>query len=157
MRIPKVRLRAALSCVLAVAVAASLSFGSQAARGSSDDGAQSSGDTARGPSGVITGSGHITVNGNPVQSGATALSGNTVATGPDGNAVIDLGPLGRIALKTNTEIVLTLSQGDANVRLNRCGMLTQVVPQGINGRVDIPHRERMRVSVDRGRVDVKHS
>jgi len=106
---------------------------------------------------VITGSGHITVNGNPVQSGATVLSGNTIATGPDGNAVIDLGKLGRIALKTNTEIVLTLSEGDANVRLNRCGLLTQVVPQGVNGRVDIPHRERMRVSVDRGQVEVKHS
>src|SRR5262249_8386497 len=125
MRIPKVRLRALLSCVLAVAVAGTLSFGSQAARGSSDDGAQSSANPA-GFSGVISGSGHITVNGNPVQSGATVLSGNTIATGPDGNAVIDLGKLGRIALKTNTEIVLTLSEGDANVRLNRCGMLTQV-------------------------------
>jgi hypothetical protein len=158
MRIPKVRLRADLSLALAISLAGTLSFRSQAALGTSDDdGAQSATDPAQSPKGVISGSGHMTINGNPVQSGATVMSGNTVATGPDGNAVIDLGPLGRIALKTNTEIVLTLSNGDANVRLNHCGMLTQLVPEGVKGRVDIAHRERMRVSVDRGQVEVKHS
>src|SRR5215831_4013094 len=148
MRLPKMRLRAALSFLLAVVTACTLSLGSLAARDAGDrDSAQSPGGDPT-PAGTLSGSGHITINGNPVQTGATVLSGNTIATGPDGNAIVDLGALGRIALRTNTEILLNLSYGNANVRLNRCGMLTQVVPPGVKGRVDVPHHERMRVSVD---------
>ena len=152
------RPRAALSFVLAISVACTLSFSSLAAHDASDHaGVQyPDGDSGPPPAGTLSGSGHITINGNPVQAGATVLSGNTIATGPDGNAIIDLGPLGRLALRTNTEITLNLSNGNTAVRLDRCGMLTQVVPQGVKGRVDVAHRERMRVSVDRGQVDVKH-
>lgn len=56
------------------------------------------------PSGVVSGTGLITVNGHPTRSGATILTGNAIGTGSDGNALIDLGPLGRVRLQPNSSV-----------------------------------------------------
>ena len=80
----------------------------------------------QGPVGTITGSGQIKVNGNDVQSGATALSGNTISTGPDGDALIDMGQLGRIKLRPNSTIKLDMTADRYEVTLEECTRSTSV-------------------------------
>jgi hypothetical protein len=61
--------------------------------------------------------GTVTINGNAAQTGATVMSGSTVATG-SGEAIVDLGALGRVEIGDNTTVTLTCSAGSLQIRTN---------------------------------------
>lgn len=68
-------------------------------------------------SGTVTvKAGQITINGNAAQTGATVMSGSTIATSSNGNAVIDLGALGRVEIGDNTTVTLTCVGGSLQIR-----------------------------------------
>ena len=79
--------------------------------------------------------GHVTINGNEAKTGATVLTGSTIATNRNGRAIIDLGAPGRVELGESTSIVLTCVPGLLAIR-SECG--------------------RTEIEVRRGVVDVKH-
>src|ERR1051325_6938425 len=56
----------------------------------------------QGLTGTVTGSGHITVNGQVAQSGARITNGSVITTDADADALVDLGVLGQITLRPNT-------------------------------------------------------
>ena len=60
--------------------------------------------------------GQVTINGNAAQTGATVMSGSSIATGSNGKAVIDLGALGRVELGDNTTVTLTCAGGSLQIR-----------------------------------------
>lgn len=62
--------------------------------------------------------GQVTINGNVAQTGATVMSGSTIATSSNGNAVIDLGALGRVEIGENTTVTLTCAGGSLQIRAN---------------------------------------
>lgn len=86
------------------------------------------------PTGVLTGSGLITLNGNPTRSGATIFSGSMIATGEDGVASIDLGQLGRVVLRPQSSVLLSFAADLVEARIP-C--------------------EKVRIAVTRGLVEVK--
>ena len=157
------RLRALASCLIAWALFCVYSAGSLAAdkkkpRGteaSAASGASASAPAQAAESGVLTGTGQIAVNGNTVRAGATILNGSTVAAGPDGDASIDLGPLGRIQLRPNTTIKLTFDTKSCRVIMERCGSYTQFVPAGVSALVKMTKSEMTEVSVARAEVRLK--
>ena len=61
--------------------------------------------------------GTVTINGNIAQTGATVMSGSVVSTG-SGEAVIDMGPLGRIELGDHTTATVICEGGSIRVRTN---------------------------------------
>ena len=82
--------------------------------------------------GTLTGTGEFFVNGNSVQSGATVTSGSTIRTGLDGEVVLDMGTLGRIKVRPDTEIKVTFSSGKVDVLIEKLGSFTANVPSGVN-------------------------
>lgn len=104
--------------------------------------------------GTLTATGHVTVNGNEARTGATILNGSLVATGPDGDAMIDLGPLGRIQLRPDTEIKLILAPNSCQVEIVRCGSMTQTVPQGVSAQARKMEPGLMEVAVLPGEAQV---
>jgi hypothetical protein len=60
--------------------------------------------------------GQITINGNAAQTGATVMSGSTIATSSNGKAIIDLGALGRVEVGENTTVTLTCVAGSLQIR-----------------------------------------
>jgi len=60
--------------------------------------------------------GQVTINGNAAQTGATVMSGSTIATGSNGKAIIDLGALGRVEVGDNTAVTLTCAGGSLQIR-----------------------------------------
>lgn len=60
--------------------------------------------------------GHVTINGNAAQTGATVLTGSIISTSSNGKAIIDLGALGRVELGDNTTATLTCAAGSLEVR-----------------------------------------
>ncbi|HEX8087550.1 MAG TPA: Ig-like domain-containing protein [Blastocatellia bacterium] len=65
-------------------------------------------DTLAVRAGVLMGRGSITVDGYPVESGATILDGSTIVTGPDGYGWVDNGAFGRVKLGPGTTVTLSL-------------------------------------------------
>ena len=61
-------------------------------------------------------SGSITINGNAAQTGATVMSGSTIATSSNGSAVVDLGPLGRVEIGGGSTVTLTCVGGTLQIR-----------------------------------------
>jgi hypothetical protein len=106
-------------------------------------------------SGVLTASGTVTVNDNSAPTGTTILSGNTVATGGDGMASIDLGRRGLIEMQINTKILLTLPPEQIYVELENCGILTQSVPDHLSAHVKVVNRHTLRIYVTVGAVQVR--
>ena len=106
------------------------------------------------PTGRLTGTGHLTIDGDRAQSGATVLTGSTIATGEDGFATIDLNALGRIELRPNTTIKLTVTENTVEVILERAGSLVQTLPAGVTGQLN-SRGEHTRLGVTRGEVKVK--
>lgn len=51
--------------------------------------------------------GQVTINGNAAQTGATVLTGSVVSTSSNGEAIVDLGALGRVEIGDNTTVTLT--------------------------------------------------
>jgi len=96
--------------------------------------------------------GSVSVNGNTVQTGATVISGNIIATSTGGTAIIDFGALGRVEIGEGTAVTLTCTGNTITVRANcrktevevRRGQVTagnEVIPAGkekdIDGQVDV--------------------
>lgn len=129
-----VKFRAVLSLALSAVVLSFYSLSSYAlsARAAGEQAEQANGNGA--PTGVLTGSGLITVNGNPIRPGATILSGSTIATGADAVASIDLGDLGRVVLRPQSSVTLTLS----------AGLVEAKIPC-----------DKVRIAVTRGEVEVR--
>jgi hypothetical protein len=68
-------------------------------------------------SGLLTvKSGKVTINGNEARTGATVLSGSIIATNSDGEAIIDLGALGRVVVGDDTTVTLTCGAGLLGIR-----------------------------------------
>ncbi|HLG14337.1 MAG TPA: hypothetical protein VJH03_07525 [Blastocatellia bacterium] len=101
------------SVLLAICLAAVFALGSFAAPEPANPAAD---EIAQVTSGVLSGKGQITINGNAAQAGATILSGSTIGTGSDGYAVIDLGALGRVELRPNTVIELTFTADGIHIK-----------------------------------------
>lgn len=62
--------------------------------------------------------GQVTINGNAAQTGATVMTGSTIATSSNGKAIIDLGALGRVEVGDNTTVTLTCAAGSLQIRTN---------------------------------------
>ncbi len=158
MRVLNTFYRSGLSLALALALTTVFSLGAFAApstemaAGSSFDDPSASSTL----SGMLTGMGRVTINGNAAQTGATILSGSTIATGKDGSASIDLGPLGQVELQPNTSVTLVLMPGMVHLMVDRFGVVSQSVPSGVIGRVKMQSRTA-RFSVARGHVEVSSS
>jgi hypothetical protein len=101
-------------------------------------------------SGTLTGTGQFTINDAPAQSGAGVANGSLVGTGPDGDASLDLGALGRIQLRPNTVIRVALSPGHCALEMVKCGSLTQVVPDGVSTQVRMTTAKLVQVATLRG-------
>lgn len=74
--------------------------------------------------------GDVTINGLKAMPGDTVLNGTVLRTGCDGNAVINLGRLGRFELGPGSEMVVNLSENAPGGEL-RSGTLTVSTPVGI--------------------------
>src|SRR5262249_6492156 len=105
------------------------------------------------PSGRLTWTGHLTIDGYEAQSGATVLSGNTISTGTDGNARIDLGSLGRFELRPNTTVTLTFGSEGVLVRMNGAGLVVHSSSASVTCLVKILG-ENSKVIVAQGQVKV---
>ncbi len=140
----------ALTTVFSLGAFAATS-GEKAAGSSFDDSSTSSK-----LSGILTGTGRVTINGNAAQSGATILSGSNIETGQDGSASIDLGPLGQIELRPNTSVTLIMMPGMVHLMVDRFGVVSQSLPPGVIGRVKM-QSQSAHFSVARGRVEVNSS
>jgi hypothetical protein len=66
-------------------------------------------ENAAGPVAVLVSQGEVRVNGEPVETGATVLSGSEVETLSSGFAEVDLGRLGRVILEPATRLKLEVS------------------------------------------------
>lgn len=152
------KFRAAISVTITLAVASVFALSSFAASNAREaaPGETSAGrldDMSNAPAGKLMGTGHFMVDGEDAQPGASVLSGSTVATGSDGNAVIDLGPLGRIELRPNTTIKVAFADKSVSVSLDHAGSMAQSLPTGVAGQL-ILSGEHARLSVVRGEVEV---
>ncbi len=134
------KFKSIISLLLAVTVATIFSFRSlvfaEATKSeASADKKISSRDTGSAPqqeqTGTLTTTGYVTINGNEARTGATIMNGDIIATGPDSDATIDLGPLGRIQLRPDTKIKLTLADKNCQIVVEQCGSLTHFVPAGV--------------------------
>lgn len=125
--------RASISIVLAMAIATVFTLSSFAAPEVSK--AVVDPVLAQDCAGTLTvKAGQVTINGNAAQTGATVMTGSTIATSSNGKAIIDLGALGRVEIGDNTTATLTCVAGLLEIRTN-CS--------------------RTEVEVRRGSVDVK--
>lgn len=126
MRFWQIKPRTVTSIVASLAVVATYSLGSFAVRAAS---VAATGKTpapavqepaqqqpAPPPGGQLISSGLVTINGHPAKNGTTVLSGATVATGSDGNAVIDFGGMGRVRVRPNTSFVVTITPSGFEIR-----------------------------------------
>ncbi|MFY9610864.1 MAG: hypothetical protein WAU45_19910 [Blastocatellia bacterium] len=66
--------------------------------------------------GVLTAKGGVKVNGNQAKTGHTILSNSKIVTASDGVALVDLGPLGRIAIGEGTIITLVFTRESVHVK-----------------------------------------
>lgn len=140
------RTNASLSILLSLCLIAGLSFMSFAAGGA---GAKIGGHSSL-LTGTLNGRGHITINGNDAKPGATILSGNSIATGSNGHATIDLITLGRVDLDPKTGVTSVFTPGLVQSSLDQCGSMTQYLPPGVSGVVRLSDRERTHVAVKVG-------
>jgi len=143
--------RSGLSLALALTLTTVFSLSAFAAPSGGND--QTASSTL---SGMLTGKGRVTINGNAAQSGATVLSGSIIETGKDGSASIDLGPLGQVELQPNTSVTLVMMPGMVQMMVDNFGAVSQTLPAGVVGRVKMQSRAA-RFSVARGHVEVSTS
>jgi hypothetical protein len=131
--------RAHISLVLSVAIITVFSLSSFAApepAALADDPAPI--DAA---AGALTIKGKVTLNGNDTQTGATVLSGSVIATGHEGNALVDLGNLGRVEVRDETAVTLTFNPKTVQVR-SHCGDIKITV---VSGQVELSQPEVMTI------------
>ncbi|MEW6212325.1 MAG: hypothetical protein AB1631_28620 [Acidobacteriota bacterium] len=154
------KLKSILSLILAFTVATifsirSLAFAEAKAVETSADKKASSKDAAL--TGTLTTTGYATINDNEARTGATVLNGDVVATGPDSDATIDLGPLGRIQLRPDTRIKLTLEEKKCQIMVEQCGSLTHFVPGDVTSEARRSEPGLMEVAVLPGEARVTTS
>ncbi len=108
--------RASISLFLAIAVASVFTLRSFAA----PEANKSTGETAaQDCTGTLTvKAGQVNINGNVAQTGATVMTGSVISTSSKGNAIIDLGALGRVEVGDNTTVTLTCVAGSLEIRTN---------------------------------------
>lgn len=104
-------------------------------------------------SGSLTGTGTLLVNGNVVQSGATVMSGSLVAAGLDGDAMLDLGAVGRLKLRPGTEVKVDFSSDRLTLELRRCGSFT--LSSNVASAVSVVNQQLMQVASTTGDVKVR--
>jgi len=141
MVLPKIRFRAVVSMALALVVAIVFTLSSFAAstrKGltGGNVGGRVSKTLLDAPTGRLVGTGRITIDGDEARSGATVLSGSIISTARDGNAGVDLGPLGRFELQPNTTITLMFTPSSVQVRMNGGGLTAHTLP-GVSCRVTL--------------------
>lgn len=96
----------------------------------------------------------VLINGVPAQAGASVPSGSTVSTVADGDALVDLGALGKVLIRPSTVAKLDYGSGSVEVTLLECGSVTHTVPSGVTGRVKTNEPVYTEVVVSRGEVIV---
>lgn len=159
MTISTSKLRAAISLTLTLVVMSVFTFSAFAAskRTEGPPGKNSveptSSTLANASVGKLIGTGRFSIDGDEVPSGTTVLSGSVIATGPDGNATIDLGPLGRVELRPNTTVTLVLSSNSVHVEMSGDGSMAQWLPPGVEGQIRT--KSHVRFLVTRGQAEVK--
>jgi hypothetical protein len=152
--------RAALSFALVLIISSISALSSVAASNASRAATREDSDNGPGigvlnaPVGSVTGTGHFTIDGDEAQPGATVLSGSSVATGWNGDVTIHLGPLGRIVLRPETTIRVTLSKNEVKVSLDRAGSVSQSVPSGVVGRLKV-RGGNAHLGVSSGEAEIK--
>src|SRR5262245_41215968 len=77
---------------------------------------------------TVSGTGSISVDGVPIQGSARVATGSVVLTEGDGDAVVDLGALGKVVMRPNTEIKFTLAPNSVQMLMDRCGSITVTAP-----------------------------
>jgi len=77
----------------------------------------------------------VTVNGISASTGAAITSGATIETRADESATVELGPLGRLNISSNTKVVLTFDETGAVKALVMVGCVTLVANKGTKGEV----------------------
>lgn len=158
------KIKSILSLILAFTVAIifsirSLAFASatETTSGADKKASSKNGGSAQNQTGALTTTGYVTINDNEARTGATIMSGDTVATGPDSDATIDLGPLGRIQLRPDTRIKLTLEEKNCQIMVERCGSLTHFVPADVSSQARRSEPGLMEVAVLPGEARVTTS
>ncbi|MBI3650437.1 MAG: hypothetical protein HY231_05250 [Acidobacteria bacterium] len=106
----------------------------------------------QGLTGTVTGSGRITINDQVAQSGARITNGSVIATDADADATVDLGLLGQIVMRPNTTIKVMLSPNSCQVMMERCGSITQMVPQGVASEVQMETPAKVQVISSHGNL-----
>lgn len=160
MKVPEAKHRVAISIVLTLAVTSIFTLSSLAASNINHNPTGEKVVSHVGelrldaPAGKLIGTGHITIDGEEVPTGATVLSGSKIATGPDGNATIDLGSLGRIQLSPNTTVTLVFSSNSIQVDISGGGTMSQWLPSGVDGHVRAGFAQ-VRYVVIRGQIEVR--
>lgn len=87
--------------------------------------------------GRLIGSGIITIDDYLARSGATVLSGSTIATGSDGEARIELGALGQVQMRPNARVKLTYGSGEVNLEVAGEGSVVERLSAGVEGRISV--------------------
>src|SRR5262249_10081285 len=134
-------------------------FSASAIAAAMTDGKSKGNEPAREPgspaaTGMVIGSGELKVNDSRVMSGATITSGSIVSTGPDGDASIDLGPVGHLRLRPNTSVKLVFGDGSCEISMEHCGSLTAVLPDGISSQVNFKEEKLTQVAATKGEAVV---
>jgi len=155
------RFRILTSSILAITIAAVFSLSSLAAPDLSvrtPDSAENDGGerAARAVVGTCIAVGEVKIDGNFVTTGATVSNGDTIASGPDGDASVELGSLGRIQLRPNTTIKINLSSDNCRVTIERCGSFTQTLPAGVASQVTLARSASVEVAVSKGEARIKY-
>src|SRR6201999_1415300 len=75
------------------------------------------------------------IDGEVAQPGATVVSGSRVATGVNGTAVIDLGTMGQIALRSMTKVDITFTGDVVSVVLDGAGTIDGSLMAGVTGKL----------------------
>ena len=104
--------------------------------------------------GMVTGTGELLINEDRIPNTGSIISGSTVSTGPDADAMIDLGALGHIQLRPNTTVKVLFSADSCQIIMERCGSFTQFVPNGVSAQVKLTLPKLAEVSSTRGEVSV---
>jgi hypothetical protein len=107
--------------------------------------------------GTITGTGKIYVDNVLVQNGAKLQNNSAIFTDADGEAVVDLGAVGKITMRPNTILKLNLSPTANEVAIERCGSTSFTVPQGVTMRVVYTESKRTQIMVRQGEIAVEHA
>lgn len=104
--------------------------------------------------GTLTVSGEVTVNGRVVQTGTTVTNGDVIVTGPQADVTVDMEQLGSVRLRPNTSVRLVQEKGEFQLIVDRCGCITQTIPEGVNSRIKTTMAKVVQVAVTDGEVGI---